>query len=228
MIIPVIIISVLAAFSIWCGVELFLMGSDLAELIRKYGIVVAIALGLVSSLVFILPSTFEYLEAKQVALIGIASFVVFCLGVFLFSLARKALLTPRKVKGRDKPKVNMVAFGAIDALDFASSLLAGGLMGIVLIADYGAGLIGLCAVVIFKILERSKAIARYEAAIISGTATKINMFGSIILVAAGVIASYLVMREAYAFANTAVVASLGFLVYLSGCGLCTFVKSIKK
>ena len=228
MIIPVIVISILAAFSIWCGIELFLMGSDLAELIRKYGIIVAIALGLVSSLVLILPSTFEHLEAKQVTFIGVTSFAVFCLGAFLSSLARKALLKPRKVKGRDKPKVDMAAFVAIDALDFASSLLAGGLMGIALVADYGAGLIGLCAVVIFKILERSKAISRYEAAIIPGTAIKVNLFGNIALVAVGLIVSYLTVHQAYAFANTAVVASLGFLVYLSGCGLCTFVKSIKK
>ena len=228
MLIPVIVISILTAFSIWCGIKLFLMGSGLAELISRYGIILAIAFGLVSSLVLILPAMLEYLERGQVAVVSIIALAAFCLGGFLLSLARRLLLTPRKVKGRDKPKVSLPAFVGIDAIDFLSALLTGGLMGIALVTEYGAALIGLCAFAIFAILERSKNINRYEAAVVSGAAIKVNTIGSIVLVAAGMIASALVMHQFYAFASIAVAATLAFLVYLSGCGLVAFVKSLKK
>ena len=42
MLIPVIVISILTAFSIWCGIKLFLMGSGLAELISRYGIIIGL------------------------------------------------------------------------------------------------------------------------------------------------------------------------------------------
>ena len=228
MLMPVIVISVLAAFSIWCGVKLFLMGSELAELIRRYGVLVAVALGLISSLVLMLPAMLEHLEKAQILGIGILGVAAFCLLSFLFSIAREALLLPRKMKGREKPKVSTASFIAVDALDFASSLVGGALIGVAMVADFGASLIGLCAVVIFKILERSKAINRYESAVIAGSSISLNLIGSIVLVGVGVMSGYLVMGQFYAVASIVTGITLAYLVFLSGRGVWAFVKSLKK
>ncbi len=228
LILPVIIVSLLTAFVVICGARLFQMGSGLAELIRKYGGVLVAILGLFSALVLFLPSLLEFVDSKSVLVNTLLALLCYSVLGAVIASVRKLLMHPKKQKGHKGERVSSSALACVSAIDIVRNAAVGLIFGIMLVADFGAGIVGLCVVALWEIIRIAKDNNEFETTVVPSLTVNVNNFGRAILLAIGVIAGYCLMTGQMQLSSSISLLSFAYLLFLVACQLVAFAKLIKK
>lgn len=204
----IVIVNIVAFFAIVCGIKLFDLGSSLADIIRKYGIFLGIILAVVTIVCFLLPNAAQTIKDGQVGLPFIASFLVVVVVDSIFRQIRKKITEPKKQKRARVAKSQV--FG-LYALEIINSALTGTMIGFSFIFDFTSGMLFLCALVLYQIMDKVHLIVRLQEAgfnrgkYIAATVT------SLIIVPAVACVTSVLLHENYMHLGALIAIAAGYL-----------------
>ncbi len=223
-----IVASVLAVFVIACGLKLIDLGSPFANLIYKFGPVVACMLGVVAVFIFMLIDTLELVDMPIVAIAGISALVAFSLLRFLFDILRRGLLIPKRAKSRKFGRVSKLSVTAIICLDLISGIAAGAAAGLSFALNIGTGIVVVCAIMMLMLDQKISLIRRYQDAHLSRNENIIALAVTLVAFPVAAILTCLFARNFYSMMGIFLSAALGYLLSWSAFKAVEIVKTLRK
>lgn len=229
----IIIANIAATFVIFCGLKLFDMGSDLAEIIRKYGVFLGVIFAFVAVFNFLLKDTFDIYDDKLVVPVVMASMVSFAILGFLAELAKHHLLKqPEPAKKKAKRTVAQspagIKLASLGAIDLVFGVLAGAATGVSFTLNNGTGIMVLCAFILLQVVDKVATIHRYqEASLVRG---QIIAILATTFCASTVVSILLALfaRENYRHFGIFMAMAIGYIGYICIYHLVRIVKKYQK
>lgn len=214
------IATIFAIFAIFCGIKLFDLGSTLSDPIRRYGGFLAVIFAFVAIFNFLIVDALELKDGGFIALVIVSTIAALCLVSALIDSARLRL-----TKGRTTSLKKQLALGSFDVL---GGLATGVAIGCSFALTSGAGILSLCALILFMISRKVAIIYLYQNAHYSRRANAVTLVISLCVIP---IVAPLVC--AFLQANTSAVAfalslAAGYFGYLSLAQLLEIVKKYQK
>ncbi|MCQ2570979.1 MAG: hypothetical protein MJ154_01900 [Candidatus Saccharibacteria bacterium] len=220
--------NIAATFVTFCGLKLFDIGSDLADIIRKYGVFLGIVFAIVAIFNFLLPDTLDLLDGSYTIWTVTVSMVAFAFLEFLTNIAKHTLLIPKRKKSRKRGRMSKLSVAAIAAMDIAFGCIAGAAAGISFTLHTGTGFMVLCALTLLQIISKVASIRRYQDA---GFTRKENITVlALSLCASPIVATLVSMwaHERYRHIGVFMAVAIGYIAYICLYHLVCIVKKYKK
>ena len=228
-ILPIVIASsFMAIVAIVCGLKLFEMNSNLSEYLRRFSIPLAILISVVILLTMALPEASATMSDGALALmigIAVAGYIVI---EHELSICRQFALINTESHGKKAVRRRRLSFVTLNVIDVIGSLLDGAAIGAAFTLSRGAGIITMCAIVMFNIMQRVVCIRRYVGLKMSRGKIIFNQALSLIAMVAAIIAVYLLLPNLQTGNAVYLALAAAYLLYLSLWHLFFIVKSRKK
>ena len=227
-IIAVIVANVLAVFVIGCAIKLFDIGSSFAALIQKYGVYLAILLGVAAAFALILPDLIEIAEPKVIAYTAMVMVLACSFLAYEFSILRKMFLEPKRKKSRRKGRASRWSVAFVTVMDVVSGLMVGATAGISYTLNFGTGIMVTCAIILFQTHIKVDLIDRYWKAFFTRGENIFILVVSLLAQLAAALLVYFYANPRYHLMGVFISAGFGYLLYLCISRFFMIAKSHKK
>ena len=212
--------NIAAAFVIICGIKLFDIGSELAEVVRRYGVFIGVIFAFVTIFNFLIPDALETMGGSIIPSVIIITMLLLAIVGRIIVMLRHKLLKPKK-KGAS---ISGSSIALLGVMDIATCVASGVFTGFCFVANSGSGVMALCALILFTIAGKVELIHSYQQAGISRKTNTLLFVVSVVMVPLNSIIAFLVMRSNYLHAGAFIASSVGFFAYLTLLRLITIVK----
>lgn len=226
--IMVIAANVLAVFVILCAVKLFDIGSSFAALIHRYGVYLAILLGIVAAFTMMLPDLIEIADGKTIAVTATVMVLASSFLAYEFSILRDLFTRPKRKKSRENGRASRWSVAFVTVMDMISGAMIGATAGIAYTLNFGAGLMATCAIILFQTHIKVDLIDRYWRAFFKRGENILILSMSLIAQLAAALCVYLYVGPHFNFFGVFISAAFGYLLYLCISRLFMIAKSRKK
>lgn len=223
----VITANIVATLAIFCGLKLFDIGSDFADMIKKYGVFLGIIFAFVAIFHFLIRDAVEILDINYVIWAILISTVGFSFLGFITSILKNLLLEFREKK-KGKKRVPIYSAMGLCAIDLFIGIVAGAAAGICFVVNSGTGVIMLCALSLLILIRKVAIIRYYQDAKIRREVNLAILIPSLCVSPIVAILVYLWGAERYAYIGVFLATAIGYLAYICLYHLLIIVKSIKK
>jgi hypothetical protein len=213
---PIVVISanVLSVLVIACAVKLFDLGSTFAYAIRKYGVYLAILLGVVAAFVMILPDLLEIADGNTIAIVSVVMVLACSFLAYEFSILRRIFLEPKRKKSRANGRASRWSVASVTLMDMISGAMVGATAGIAYTLNLGAGLMTTCAVILFQTHIKVDLIDRYWHAFFKRGENIFILVMSLLAQLAAALVVYLYVNPHFNLFGVFIAAGFGYLLYL--------------
>lgn len=220
--------NVLAVFVIACAVKLFDIGSSFANLIRKYGVYLAILLGVVAAFNMFLPDLIEIADGKTIVIVAVIMVLASSFLAYEFSILRDIFTKPKRQKSRKNGRVSRWSVAFVAVMDMISGAMIGATAGIAYTLSFGAGIMTTCAIILFQTHIKVDLIDRYWKAFFSRGENIFILVVSLLAQLATSLVVYLYVGPHFNLFGVFISAAFGYLLYLCISRLFMIAKSRKK
>lgn len=224
----VIAANIAATFVTFCGLKLFDIGSDLADIIRKYGVFLGIIFAFVAVFNFLLIDTLDLFDGNYTIWTVTVSMVTFAFLNFIINIIKHTLLEPKRKKSRERGRMSKLSIAAIAAIDLVIGCVVGAVSGISFTLRTGTGVMILCALILFQIIAKVASIRRYQEA---GFKRGENIAVLALSLCASPVVAILVnlwAHERYRHVGIFMAVAIGYIAYICLYHLVCIVKKYKK
>ena len=213
---PILVISanVLAVLVIACAVKLFDLGSTFAYAIRKYGVYLAILLGVVAAFTMMLPDLLELVDGKTIAIVSAVIVLACSFLAYEFSILRHIFLEPKRKKSRANGRASRWSVAVVTLMDMISGAMVGATVGIAYTLNLGAGLMASCAVILFQTHIKVDLIDRYWHAFFKRGENIFVLIMSLLAQLAAALVVYFYVGPHFNLFGVFISAGFGYLLYL--------------
>ncbi len=219
--------TLVATFVVFCGIKLFDMGSELADLIRKYGAVVGIILAFTVAVGFLIPDTIETSKQILVAPTVIMSALVFMVLGYLLDILRKRLTSKKRLSSKTS-RVPRSITASVGLICIAENAVMGIVIGYCFLQNIGSGIMALCALVLYLILANVENIRRFQDARFSRRQNIIIVSASLFTLPVAAIVTFMITRTNYLHLGTHIAIAAGFFFYLMICYLLDIIAKLRQ
>ena len=226
--------NIAATFVIFCGLKLFDMGSDLAEIIRKYGAFLGIIFSFVAIFNFLLTDTLELIDngnAVWIITAGMVAFAVLHYATIIVKhllLKKKEIITKKKAKRTIAKSPAGLKVAGIGLIDVLIGVIVGAVAGLSFTLNNGTGIMVLCALILLQIVGKVSTIRQYQEA-------NFTRGQNITVLACSLCASPIVSillaiwsRENYRHVGVFMAVAVSYIAYLCLYHLVVIAKKFKK
>ena len=207
--------NIAAAFVLFCGIKLFDLGSDFAELIRRHGAFLGLVVALVTIFNFLLTDTADILNGDLLFWTVFVSMICFAILGRLTDLVKVKLLSRKHGKTKKHASPSVLSIITIDLIELIIGAIYGLVAGVSFIVTTGTGVMVLCTLILLRIIGKVETIRQYQEA---GFSRRQNIISLVISFCASPIAAiliYLFLRGNYRSAGVLMATAAGFLIYIS-------------
>ena len=210
------------------GLKLFEMNSSLSDYLRKFSIPLAILISVFIILTMALPEASATMSNGMLALIIAIALAGYIVVEHELSICRQFALVNTESRSKKALRRRRLSFVSLNIIDIIGSLLDGAAIGTAFSLSRGAGIITMCAIVLFNIFQRVVCIRRYVGLKMPRGRIILNQALSMIAMVAAIIAVYLLLPNLHSGNAVYLVLAAAYLLYLSLWHLFFIVKNRKK
>lgn len=217
--------NISATFVVFCGIKLFDMRSELAEIIRRYSAFLGLIIAFVAIFNYLLPDALDLFDDKLAPLVILSSAATILILDYCLNVARRLLLEKKSKKTK---RISNTSIATITVLDCLASIVAGAAIGFSFTLNFGTGMMVLCAWILYQLTSKVFQIQQYQDANFSRRANIINFSLSLCMtpIAASLICAW--ARNQFAHAGFFMTAAVGFFAYLCIYQAVIIVKKFQK
>jgi zinc transporter ZupT len=208
--VTVIAANLAAAFVIICGIKLFDIGSEFADLIRRYGIFLGLVIAFVTIFNFLLVDTAELVDDTLLYWTVFVSMISFAILGRLAEATKRLILVSKK----KRKKVSTSSVLVLALIDILIGVVYGAVSGVSFMVTTGTGVMVLCAIILLRLMSKVTTIGQYQTAGLSRRQNILIFSLSLIVTPAVAILCYLLFRSDIYSAGVYMASATGFLVYL--------------
>lgn len=206
--------NIAAAFVLFCGIKLFDLGSDFADLIRRHGVFLGLIVAIVTIFNFLLTDTAEILNGELLFWTVFVSMICFAILGRLVDLVKIKLLSSKhKKKKHLSPSVLSVI--TVNLIELIIGAIYGIAAGASFIVTTGTGVMVLCVFILFRIVGKVETIQQYQEAGFSRAQNIITLIISFCSSPIAAIVTYLLLKGNFRSAGIFMATAAGFLTYIS-------------
>ena len=228
-ILPIVIASsFMAIIAIICGLKLFEMNSSLSDYLRKFSIPIAILISAIVIITIALPEASATMSGGALALLIGVAVAGYIIVEHELSICRQLALFSTESRSKKAVRRSRLSFVTLNVIDIIGSVLDGAAIGAAFMLSRGAGIITMCAIVMFNIMQRVVCIRRYIGLNMSRGRIILNQALSLIAMLVTINLVYLFLPNLASGNAVYLAVSAAYLLYLSLWHLFFIVKSRKK
>lgn len=208
--VTVIAANITAAFVIFCGIKLFDIGSDFADLIRRYGVFLGLVIAFVTIFNFLLSDTGDVLDSNIIYWTVFVSMICFAILGRLADVVKRLILAPRK----KRKKMTAGPVIVVLMIDLIIGAIYGLASGASFMVTTGTGVMVLCSIILLRLMGLVSTIGRYQEAKLSRRQNSLIVALSLIVTPVVAIITYLLLRSNFRSSGVYMASAAGFLIYL--------------
>lgn len=207
--------NIAAAFVLFCGIKLFDLGSDFADLIRRHGVFLGLILALVTIFNFVLVDAGEIIDGELLLWTMLVSMVSFAILGRLVDLMKVKILSKKRSKKAKHSAPSLLSIIVINLTELIIGVIYGIVAGSSFIVTTGTGVMVLCTLILLRIIGKVETIRQYQDSGFSRGQNIAALIVSFCSSPAAAIATYLILRGNYRPASMLMATAAGFLTYVS-------------